>query len=229
MQLFTLLLPILFSVMSYASIKTAHLIVVNIFLLIYLVKLGLLLLNSKKLEVFTKAFRIPEMLVSVLFLASGGYMLTEKPEVSTLQIVKLILVFASIPMAVVGFKKKIKTLAALSVLMIVAAYGLAEMNKKAQTRKKDVATEVNRIPGTEGYSAEAHGELLYQKQLNCVSCHGPQGDAMIAGAPNLKKSVLTESEIIGVVRHGRGMMPPYKDLNEEELKALAVYVKNLQL
>lgn len=214
--------------MSYASVKLTHLVVVNLFLLIYVIKLILLLARPTLLQAFSKAVRVPEMITSLLFLLTGGYMLIEKPDLSTLQLVKLALVFSSIPLAVVGFKKVKKPLVILSVLMIVMAYGLAEMNKKAQSRKKEVASEVNTKPGTEGYDSRAHGELLYQKQLNCTTCHGDRGDAMIAGAPDLRISALSEEEIKAVVRNGRGMMQPYRDLNNDELTALAVYVKSLR-
>lgn len=214
--------------MSYASVKLTHLVVVNLFLLIYVIKLILLLTRPALLVSFSRAVRVPEMITSLLFLLTGGYMVIEKPDISTLQVIKLALVFSSIPLAVIGFKKARKPLAILSVLMIVAAYGLAEMNKKAQSRKKEVTTDVNTTPGTEGYDALAHGALLYQKQLNCPSCHGDRGDAMIAGAPNLRLSAMGVEEIKTVIRNGRGMMPPYKDLSEDELEALAQFVKSLR-
>lgn len=214
--------------MSYASVKLTHLVVVNLFLLIYIIKLILLLARPALLATFSRAVRVPEMITSLLFLLTGGYMLVEKPDISTLQIIKLALVFSSIPLAVIGFKKAKKPLAILSVLMIVTAYGLAEMNKKAQSRKKDVISDVNTTPGSEGYDALAHGALLYRKQLNCPSCHGDQGDAMIAGAPNLRLSTLSLEDIKVLIRQGRGMMPPYKDLSDAELEALAQFVKSLR-
>ncbi|MCS6982207.1 MAG: cytochrome c [Flavobacteriales bacterium] len=214
--------------MTYASVKMTHVVVVNIFLIIYVVKLILLLTKPVRLQAFTKAVRLPEMIVSLLFLLTGGYMLVEKPDVSSLQIIKLVLVFLSIPLAVVGFRKQIKWMASLSVLMVIGAYGLAEMNKNVQSRKKAVVTNVNTIPGSPGYDAYAHGELLYHRQLNCVSCHGPAGDAMVAGAPNLRTSTLTLEEITALLAQGRGMMPPYKDLTAEERQALAQYVISLR-
>jgi mono/diheme cytochrome c family protein len=51
---------------------------------------------------------------------------------------------------------------------------------------------------------------------------------MIAGAPNLRLSTLSLEDIKALIRHGKGMMPPYKDLSDAELEALAQFVKSLQ-
>ena len=102
-----------------------HKIVVTIFLLIYLVKTFLFLRNNAEgLLKFNKATKMVERLVSVLFLATGIYLLLQAPELGTLFYIKLIFVFASIPLAVIGFKKSNKALVILSFLLILGAYGL---------------------------------------------------------------------------------------------------------
>ncbi len=107
-----------------------HLVSVILFLLIYVIKTVLLLGNSKEnLARFTKVLKVPEMIISVLFLGTGIYMITKVPVISTLLIIKLVCVAAAIPVAIIGFKKGNKVLAVFSLLLIISAYGLAEMHK----------------------------------------------------------------------------------------------------
>src|SRR2546423_9324679 len=115
--------------MNSASLVTIHVIVVNIFVLIYFIKIILLFTNISSLEKCSKAIRIPEMVVSTLFLVTGIWLYVILSAIKTLQIIKLACILISIPLAVTGFKKLNKAMAVLSFLLIVGAYGLAEMAK----------------------------------------------------------------------------------------------------
>src|ERR1019366_3147077 len=146
--------------MVYSNILLAHRIVVTLFLLHYVVKLVLLLTKSDKnkeaaatgnlppsaLAKYSRVTRIPEMLLSVIFLITGAWMMVSGALFGRLMIVKLIFVFASIPLAVVGFKRNNKRLAILAVFLIVLSYGLAEMNKKAKTGGKIDTSSVSGDP-----------------------------------------------------------------------------------
>src|SRR5688500_15497418 len=100
--------------MDYKILLETHRVVVLLFLLHYVLKLVLLLTNrSEQLDRYSKAMRIPEMVLSILFLVTGGWMMIAGDAISTLQIIKLVCVFASIPLAVIGFKKRNKALGAL--------------------------------------------------------------------------------------------------------------------
>lgn len=95
----------------YKTIYYTHLVSVMLFLMIYLVKTVLLVSNKEEaLTKFTKIFKVPEMIVSVLFLITGIYMLTQIPEIKTFMVIKIVLVIVSIPVAVVGFKRRNKVL-----------------------------------------------------------------------------------------------------------------------
>lgn len=66
--------------------------------------------------------------------------------------------------------------------------------------------------------------------LNCASCHGDDGTLKSAGAADLSKSKMTESQIQDVILNGnlKGMMP-YKDiLTEREVKGLVKFVPTLR-
>lgn len=198
--------------MNYDTIFQTHKISVIIFLLIYLVKTALLLLNKKQaLASATKITKVPEMIVSLLFLATGVYMVTQVPEIKTLLIVKIAVVLVSIPVAIIGFKKQNKMLALLSFIMIVTAYGLAEMSKKP----------------AKSVTASAEGKEIYA--ANCAKCHGDDGKLALMGASDLSVSALDKNGIFDVVKSGRQRMVGYKDaLTDEQISAVSDYVLSLK-
>src|SRR6478609_248392 len=105
----------------YKVILHTHYLVVTLFLLIYVIKTILLLSNKNDLLAsFVKKTRIAEMIISFLFLGTGIYLATQLPfggKYDYLFWIKICMVFASIPIAIIGFKKSNKILAALSLLL----------------------------------------------------------------------------------------------------------------
>ncbi len=203
----------------YIGLYHTHKTVVVLFLLIYLIKTILIFVNQDALTKFTKIIKIPEMMISFGFLATGIGMLVMWPEVRMLQVIKLVVVFISIPVAIIGFKKQNKPLALLSLVLIIGAYGLAEVNKRKFKVEKPQ------------YEARATLSIL-GKQLyngNCIICHGADGKLGQAGAKNLAISKLQKNEIIEIVTHGKNSMPPYKKyFDEKEIEAVADYVLTLR-
>src|SRR3954470_18580156 len=118
----------------YKGFLHTHYLVVTLFLLIYVIKTILLLSNRNDLlATFTKKVRVFEMIVSALFLITGIYLATQLPfnsKYDYLFWIKIVMVFASIPLAVIGFKRGNKILAALSLLLITGSYGVAEVYSK---------------------------------------------------------------------------------------------------
>jgi cytochrome c553 len=201
----------------YKGIFYTHLISVNLFLLIYLTKTIMLLSNKhEKLASFTKAVKVPEMIISALFLLTGIYMLTQVPSINTMLIIKIILVFASIPLAIVGFKKQKKALAVISLVMIIAAYGLAEMSKK-QKSGTDVSTETSVVNGHDIFMA------------NCASCHGADGKLGLMGSPDLTASTMDLNARIEIIKNGKAPMTGFDgSLSDEQIKAVAEYTESLK-
>lgn len=208
----------------YKGIFYTHLVSVILFLLIYLIKTSLLLANKEEaLTKFTKSVKVPEMIVSTLFLLTGIYMLTQLPIINTLLIVKICIVFISIPVAVVGFKKKKKALAVLSFLLIVMAYGLAEMSKKRMNRTT-IKTETKHV---EDGAQVIDGKTVFE--ANCTSCHGADGKLGLLGSPDLTTSVLDINSKVEIIRNGKGAMQPFGGLlTDEEIQAVANYVESLK-
>jgi mono/diheme cytochrome c family protein len=218
-----------------------HKIAVLLFLVIYLVKTILLLANKNAaLEQFKKATKVLEMIVSVLFLATGIYLITQIPEIKSLLIIKLVAVALSIPVAIIGFKKGNKLLATLSLVLIIGAYGLAEMSKKQKSTMKPDATlapsnsaakdssKTAVEPGADasGFNAARAQKLFHD---NCQACHGADGKAKIAGAADLSMSTIDAMEAKGIVTEGKGSMSGFGDhLSSEEINATVNYIQSFK-
>lgn len=200
---------------SFDVIKQVHLVVVILFLLLYLIKTILLLANKKEsLMKFIKTFKVPEMIISFTFLGTGIYMLTQVPEINSLMIIKIVCVFASIPLAVIGFKKSNKILAVLSMLLLIGSYGLAEMSSKKKSSPVATSTSVD-------------GKEIYTTY--CIKCHGDDGKAQIMSATDLSLSQLSTFESFGLIHNGKNNMPAFADqLNEGQIKAVAEYIQALK-
>ena len=169
--------------------------------------------KTEGLQRFTKIVKVPEMIISALFLLTGIYMLTQIPEIKTMLIIKILIVFASIPIAIIGFKKSNKALAAVSLLMIISAYGLAEMSKKHSL--KTAAPAGN------------NGQEIYT--VNCTRCHGDDGKLGLTGASDLSMTQLDDAGITEIIKNGRGAMAGFGGaLSEEQTKAVANYVQTLK-
>lgn len=215
-----------------------HKIAVILFLVTYLVKTVLLLINKPNaLAAYTKGTKVIEIVISVLFLVTGLWLLSNAGAVSTLQIVKFTLVVLSIPIAIIGFKKGNKAMAITAVLLIIGAYGLAEANKAQKRRAAGSATveadgKVETDTASPNYSGVKHGEYIYKNisGASCASCHGTNGDAQINGASNLTVTMLDKQGIIDVIKNGRNgnKMPAYGSLKPAEYEALADFVLSLK-
>lgn len=196
------------------GILHTHYLVVTLFLLIYVVKTILLLSDKKELlDRFSKKFKVPEMIISALFLLTGIYLATQLPlgnKFDYLFWIKIGMVAAAIPIAVVGFKKSNKVLAALSLLLITGSYGIAEVYSK----KKG-------IPKTDN-AGLADGKALYEN--NCASCHGSDGKLGMSGSKDLTATQLDIAGINNIIVQGKGIMPKASQLNAEQASAVAEYV-----
>lgn len=213
--------------MPFIAFYHTHKLVVVLFIVIYLIKAILLLMGNKDaLLKFNKKIKIPEMVISALFFITGIVMLNNIADFTLLFTIKLALVVFAIPVAVVAYKKYNKMLAVLSVVMLVSAYGVAEMYKGQFAKKNEVAGIV--IDSADSnYNISEHGAALFNAQ--CIVCHGADGKASLSGAKDLTLSTKTEAEMIETIKTGKNTMPKMADIyNDAELTALANYVKSLR-
>jgi quinoprotein glucose dehydrogenase len=68
------------------------------------------------------------------------------------------------------------------------------------------------------------GEKVYQNQ--CSGCHGINRAGSPPAIPALEgiEGILTDQEIAGIIRQGRGRMPPFNSLSDEQVQAVVRYL-----
>lgn len=187
-----------------------HYLCVILFTLIYLVKTILLLSDRHELlESFRKKTKVLEMIVSFGFLATGIYLMTQLPVIATMLIVKIVLVLLSIPLAVIGFKKKNKVLASFSFFLIIVSFGLAQ-----KARQDKAGGEIAAVSGKEIFEDK------------CTLCHGDNGKLGLNGAKDLSLTTLDHKGITDIITKGKNSMAAYKDvLTTEQIDAVASYIE----
>lgn len=75
--------------------------------------------------------------------------------------------------------------------------------------------------------APEEAQKVYEQK--CSLCHGTDGRKMLAGAPDLALSTLDREAVVGLIKYGKGTMPPHKDvLTAEMIEALADHVETLK-
>lgn len=200
-----------------------HLISVMLFLLTYVVKTVLLFTSKSMLSKYSHVTKIPEMIISVTFLISGIWLFVLLDGIKTFHIIKLVFVFVSIPLAIIGFKKNKYGLALIAMVLIIGAYGLAEMSKNKPFIPKTVKLE------TDNNLLMAEGAIVYYQ--NCVFCHGTDGKKMYRNAPDLTRSLMNEDAMIQSVREGsKGKMPAYLlTISDQNIAAVVKYVNSLRI
>ena len=188
----------------------SHTLFVVLFTLIYLIKTILLLSDRDELlEKFKKKTKVAEMVVSFGFLATGIFLMTQLPEINNLLIIKLVLVVLSIPLAVIGFKKKNKVLATLSFFLIVVSFSLAYKAKAAKAGDKIIALS---------------GKEIFEQK--CSLCHGSEDKLKMSGAKDLSVTQLQHSGIVDIITIGKNTMAAYKEtLTSEQIEAVASYIE----
>jgi len=208
--------------MDSALLAKIHMVSVLLFLVTYLIKTVLLFTSKPALEKYSRITKVPEMIISTLFLGTGIWLFFLLGGIKMFHIIKLIFVFIAIPLAVVGFKKQKKGLALFSFILIVGAYGLGEMSKN----KPFIPAKV--IVTGDSNSEFAQGAILYQS--NCAFCHGQDGSKNYRAAPDLRASTLGNSMVQDMIREGsKNKMPAYnKTLTDAEISQMADYVISLR-
>jgi mono/diheme cytochrome c family protein len=204
----------------YTGMLHTHKLVVTLFLLIYLIKTVLLLLNKREsLVKFIAKTKMIEMIVSVLFLATGIFLASKSGNVGTWLWVKIGAIAVSIPLAVMGFKNQNKGLAIISFLLIVYSYGISET--KSPTFKKQKAEILA------GGDTMVLGQDVYTNL--CQNCHGADGKLMLSGAKDLSISMLTKEEQILIITKGKNAMAAYESqLSEQQIEAVVTYIETLK-
>jgi len=208
--------------MDSSLLAKIHMVSVMIFLLIYVVKTVLLFSSRASLDKFTRVIKVPEMIISTLFLVTGSWLYIQIGGIKMFHLIKLAFVLISIPLAVIAFKRYNKALALLSLLLIIGAYGLAEMSKN----KPFIPAKV--VVSNDDGSQLVIGTRTYA--ANCAFCHGTDGKKMYRAATDLTRSTLDAALVQQMVKEGsKGKMPSYAGyLSKDEIAAVGIYVQTLR-
>ncbi len=188
-----------------------HMLFVVLFTFIYLLKTILLLSDKKEiLNNFKKKTKVFEMVVSFGFLATGVYLLVKLPEINQFMILKIVLVLASIPVAIIGYKKENKIMATLSFFLIIVSFSLAYKANDAKAGEQIASTD---------------GKEIFETK--CASCHGADGKLGLGGAKDLSATTLAQPEIVKIITNGKNTMASYRGvLTDEQITAVTAYIEN---
>jgi cytochrome c oxidase cbb3-type subunit 3 len=122
----------------------------------------------------------------------------------------------------VGFKKRNKGVALISFLLIIGAYGFAEMSKGKPYIPNKVVVNAN--------TAESAQLGVKSFAANCAMCHGLDGRKKYRNAADLTTSTMNPALLAPLINEGsKGKMPAFSGtLSDEEVNALTVYLLSLR-
>ena len=209
----------------FTGLKHLHLLLIVLFVTSIIIKAILLIANQDKFDAYRKKTKVPEMIITMLFLVTGIIMGTMKGfgNLHFFFHIKLTVMVIAIPLAIIGFKKKNKALGLVSAMLFVITVGLA---LKSGMNMKEV-----HLPELAG--KPEYGKALYE--ANCTACHGEKGAKQLDGAADLTATKLTEAYEVGNVikdglidADGVTKMNPFNTLDSVEVKAISEYVITLK-
>jgi uncharacterized membrane protein SirB2/cytochrome c5 len=219
-----------------------HVTVIIIFLLSFMIKSILLLLNKDAaLDKIREKTKIFEMVMGTLILLTGGYLLFVIPVVQTYLIVKIVLVMAAIPLGIIGMKKKNKVMVIFSLFLFIYVYGVAETGSITFKKDRIIVPTTTSKDAPEKPTLAAPDQIIEQNsQINldnakaiytqaCAPCHGADGKLGAGGAKSLDESKLSDDDKRHIILNGKGLMKGFKDqLTEQEVDQLVQYVNLLK-
>lgn len=218
----------------------SHVLIVTLYLVQLFIKLVLVAAKKEEaLEKFQKKTKIAHMVLATLMLITGGYLLFASvegipaPYTQPYMWIKIVLIVASIPLGIVGVKKRNVFLTGLSFFLLVGVMAMAYMFDPTVTTDQDAVnkeltelTEENNTAEVKLSPEELAGQAIYN--TNCVQCHGKDGKLGLQGAKDLTVTELTDEEQADLVRNGKYPMPAYPSLSDEDISNLTSYVKTLK-
>jgi cytochrome c5 len=204
-----------------------HTLIVTLYVLQLLAKVIMLGMGKHEaLDKFSAKTKIPHIVLATLMVATGIFLMIKSPTGTQPYIfVKLGLVLVSIPVGIIGMKRKSMMLATMALLILIGVFAISKIKPEALRSK--LSAEIN-TENTNGADAEMlkSGQTLYEKY--CVLCHGADGAAGFQGAKSLAASTLSDDDIKNIIRNGKGVMPANADLSDTEVDQVKAYVKYLR-
>lgn len=202
----------------YTGMLHTHTLAVMLFLILYLVKVFLLVTDKKEsLQKLSLKMKVPEIIISTLFLLTGIYLAVNSGNIGTWFYIKMVAVLSSIPLAIIAFKRMNKSLALIAIIFLVYAYGISETKSPSFKHEKLTSEFANVTP-------EILGKTIYESK--CIGCHGDNGKQGLSGAKDLTLSIKTRDEKMELIKNGKNAMMAYKnELTPEQIIAVADYIE----
>lgn len=219
-----------------------HHLVTVAFLLLYAYKIGLLVSGRGDLLAHLRA-RAPWLdgVLGAAVLLTGGYLALQYlgPWPWWL-VVKIGLVLALLPLALVALRRGQKGLAVATLLAFAYVYGIGytrsltlQPGSTSGSPTSPTDPRNGRVLAPKAATAPDSiqtggliGKLTYRQ--HCIRCHGRNGDMCLYGARNLQQSTLSLDGRIALLTQGRGKMPAfYPRLTPEQIGAVARYSRTL--
>jgi mono/diheme cytochrome c family protein len=210
------------------GIKHTHVLIVSLYLLQLLIRVILMAAAKKEtVDKYTKAMRIPHIVLSILMLGTGIYLLVKAPAgIQPYTWVKLGLIALSIPLGVMGTKRNSIAFTGLSLLLLFGAMGLAFGKPSFLRTAATEAIDPGKADANLDMAKVKAGQVIYEQR--CVLCHGGDGAAGFQKAANLTTSTMADAAVIDIIHKGKGVMPPNADLTDEQVEQVKEYVKYLR-
>ncbi|MFT6814691.1 MAG: putative membrane protein SirB2 [Sphingobacteriales bacterium] len=208
-------------------IKVIHITSATMFLVFLMLKLVFLYMDK---NLNSKLLKIADMAISLIFLVTGVYLLAELgfKNLGGWFHLKFTLIIVGIPMTIVAFRKRVKSLATIGTFLFIYVYALSE-NKDPSLglMEKTYSDEEVYNPESAGYDLMLHGERIYYKE--CALCHGGNGDKGLSEAAFLSTSLMEDAKIDLMVSKGTGAMPAFEHrLDPKEIFAVREFIKTLR-
>ncbi|MCC9137174.1 c-type cytochrome [Pontibacter silvestris] len=145
----------------------AHVLIVISFLMLFITKAILLLLNKwTALTKIRSKTNIPDIVFGTLIVITGSYLVFQyNGSLPTWLIVKFVLVLAAVPFGIVGIKRNDKILTVLALLTFLYVYGITETQSLALTKPGSEANATSTpdkigSPATEATDAAETGKPI---------------------------------------------------------------------
>lgn len=106
----------------------------------------------------------------------------------------------------------------IGLIFFMSLYGVGE-RENATTENGETTGET-----TTGGTTDSGFDGAAVAQQSCISCHGNNLEGGAVG-PALVGTTLSKEEIVEILKNGEGMMPAFKDIDQE---AMADYILSLQ-
>lgn len=220
-----------------------HITVVVLFILFMLSKNIMMLLGmTGTLATFRAKTKIVDMVLGTLMLLTGGYLLYITQNMEAYMVVKIMILFAVIPLGIVGFNKNNKILVTLSTALLIYAYMIAKTSSlvfnygQLPPKESLINNAINNSTDT-----SAVGAIVQQNVQNvlanaqpifvakCAACHGMDGKMMANGAKDLTLSTKTLEQRVAIISNGKNLMPAFKyQLSEADIQSLSIYTQMLK-